>query len=136
MKRSILEIYALAVCFVTLICFVVALGIGIYDLIQIMNPAFTLNPYEYERHQSNEGFQVAPSRELRGLSPAVPAEEARPSEEEIARRREESYQAALRSEKRRGLQSLTIVAIVMVIDLSVFAVHWLLARRARSAVPD
>ena len=60
MKKSILEIYALAVCFVALLCFVIALGIGVYDLIQITNPEFTLNAYEYERHQSNEAFRGVP----------------------------------------------------------------------------
>jgi len=29
MKRTLVEVYALAVCFVTLVCFVVAFGIGI-----------------------------------------------------------------------------------------------------------
>ncbi len=58
MKKSILEIYALAVCFVALLCFVIALGIGVYDLIQITNPEFTINVYEYERHQSNEAFDT------------------------------------------------------------------------------
>ena len=71
MKKSILEIYALAVCFVALLCFVIALGIGVYDLIQITNPEFTLNAYEYERHQSNEAFRGVPGRVAlgRGLLP-------------------------------------------------------------------
>ena len=66
MKKSILEIYALAVCFVALLCFVIALGIGVYDLIQITNPEFTLNAYEYERHQSNEAFRGFPGRAALG----------------------------------------------------------------------
>ena len=134
MKKSILEIYALAVCFVTLICFVVALGIGIYDLIQILNPAFTLNAYEYERHQSNQPFGRSPRMEMRGLAPGVPMGPAETSEEELTEQREQSYQTALRSERRRGTQSLTIVGIVMAIDLGVFAVHWLLSKRARATI--
>ena len=42
MKRSFVEIYGLAVCFVTLLCFVIALGAGIYDLLQVAFPEFTL----------------------------------------------------------------------------------------------
>ena len=53
MKKSILEIYALAICFVALVCLLYVLGIGVYDLIRITNPEFTINAYEYERHQSN-----------------------------------------------------------------------------------
>ena len=58
MKKSILAIYALAVCFVALVCFVIALGIGVYDLIQIANPVFTINAYEYDRHQSKALFMT------------------------------------------------------------------------------
>ena len=135
MKKSMLEMYALAVCFVTLLCFVIALGIGIYNLIRVVNPEFTLNGYEYERHQSNEAFQSSPGIELRGLArglaPARSAEIPEPSDEELTRQREQSYQNVLRAEQRRGTQSLTMVGIVIFIDLLVFAVHWLLARKAR-----
>ena len=106
MKKSILEIYALAVCFVALVCFVIMLGIGTYDLIQIANPEFTLNAYEYERHQSNEAFRRSPRVELRGIAPGVSVEPTEPSEEKLTRQREESYQAALRAERRGGYKAL------------------------------
>ena len=41
MKTSILEIYALTVCFATLMCFAICLGIGLYDIVQINFPEFT-----------------------------------------------------------------------------------------------
>ena len=129
MKKSILEIYALAICFVALICFVAALGIGVYDLIQIASPEFTLNAYEYERHQSNENFRGPSGRQLRGIAPAILIEPTERPEEEVTQQREESYQAALRSERRRAGQSLTRMAIVLVIDVLVFLPHWLLVRR-------
>ena len=135
MKKSILEIYALSVCFVTLVCFVIVLGIGIYDLIQISNPEFTLNPHEYERHRSNEAFGPSfPRIEMRGIAPGVPIGPTELSEEEQTRKREESYQAAIRLERRSGIQSLTIVGIVMVINLFVFGVHWLLSKRTRAPI--
>jgi hypothetical protein len=119
MKRGLVEVYALAVCFVTLVCFVVALGIGIYDLIQIVNPPFTIDSYTYDRHQSNEAF-----------SKNWPKDKARPQAEELTRLRKESYQAALRSEKRGAVQSLTMVFIIILIDVVVFIIHWYLAKRA------
>ena len=118
----------------TLVCFVIALGIGIYDLIQITNPKFTLNPHEYERHQSNQAFGRSPRIEMRGVAPGVPIGPKKPSQEELTRQRVESYQAAIRLGRRSGLQSLTIVGIVMVIDLCVFGVHWLLSKRARATI--
>jgi hypothetical protein len=38
MGKSLVEIYALAVCFFAIICFVIALGIGVYDIIELSNP--------------------------------------------------------------------------------------------------
>ena len=133
MKKSILGIYALAVCFVALGCFVIALGIGVYDLIQIANPEFTINAYEYERHQSNEAFRGSPVRVLRGIAPGIPIEPTDRPEEEVTQQRQESYQAALRSERRRGMQSLIRIAIILMIDVLVFVPHWLLAKSTRAA---
>ena len=135
MKKSILEIYALAVCFLALVCFVIALGIGVYDLIQIASPEFTISAHEYERHQSNEAFRGPPGgRALfsaRGIP--IPMEPTERPEEDVTQHREESYQAALRSERRRGMQSVTQIVIVIVLDVLVFVPHWLLARRTRAA---
>jgi len=136
MKKSILEIYALAVCFLALLCFVIALGIGVYDLIQIANPEFTISAYEYERHQSNEAFDTvrgSPGRTLRGISPGIPIEPTERPEEEVTQQREESFQAALRFERRRGMQSLIQIIIILVIDVLVFVPHWLWIRRTRVA---
>ena len=131
MKKSFVEIYALAVCFVTLLCFVIALGVGIYDLLQVAFPEFTLNAYEYERHQSNGSFRNAPPvfRSVPRIAEAVPIPEA--TEDEITRQREDSYRSVLRFERRRAGQSLVMVGIVMLIDVLVFLPHWILARRAR-----
>ena len=123
MKKSILEIYSLAVCFVTVICAVVTLGIGAYDLLEIGIPEFTLPAYQYERHQSNEAFfrKDCDNKE----------EEKSLSEEEQTKRRLASYEVALKTERRDAVQSLIKVFIVLVLNVVVFLGHWRLARRAR-----
>ena len=123
MKKSFVEIYGLAVCFVTLLCFVIALGVGIYDLLQVAFPEFTLNAYEYERHQSNDSFRNAPPvfRSVPRIAEAVPIPED--TEDEITRQREDSYRSVLRFERRRAGQSLVMVGIVMLIDVLVFLPH-------------
>ena len=120
MKRSLLEIYALAVCFVTLVCFTIALGIGLYDIIQIVNPGFTITAYEFKRHQSNEAF-----------TKDWPKKKALPSDKEIGKRRLESYRLALQVEQRDGVQGLTKVVLVILIDIIIFLIHWRIARRER-----
>ncbi len=54
MKKSILEIYALAVCFAAIVCSAIALGFAIYNVIEIMNPEFTMSAHEYE-HKAAAG---------------------------------------------------------------------------------
>lgn len=127
MKKTILEIYALAVCFATIVCFVVALGIALYDVIEISNPEFTLISHEYNRHQSNAAFwnsyQCGYDKKDKEMQ--------RPSDEELTRQRLDSYQQAVKSERRDAFQSLTRSSIILVIDIFIFLVHWRVARRAR-----
>ena len=124
MKKSLLEIYALAVCFATLACFVIALGVGIYDLIELTNPEFTLAAHEYERYRSNEAFHQSLLQEQKSIS-----------DEQVNRRRQSGYESALRAERRGAVQSLTMVAIILIIDVVVFVLHWLLAKKARGWSP-
>ncbi len=122
-KKSLLEIYALAVCFVTVVCFVIALGIGLYDLVELAYPEFSLSSYEYERHQSDEAFMRHWAKDKK-----------RPAEGEVTKLREESFRTELRKEQRSAMQSLVQILIVLAIDVVVFFVHWRLAKRARESV--
>ena len=122
MKKSLLEIYSLAVCFVTIICFAVALGIGVYDVLEMSNPELTLKSYSYQQHQTNEAFTRNWSKD-----------KEKPSEEEITKMREKSYKVALEAERRDAVQSFIRVLIVMLIDIGIFIIHWKLAKRAREA---
>lgn len=126
MKKSILEIYALAVCFATVVCFVIALGVSIYDAIRIANPEFTINSYEYNRHQSNDAYWKSAYR-----CSIDDKKEQRPSDEELTKQRLASYQRVTKSELRYAFQSLAQNMIALVMAIVLFLVHWRLARRAR-----
>ena len=129
MKKSILEVYALAVCFVTVVCFVIASGIGLYSIVGIANPEFTLPAWMYERHQSNDAFwQMNAPLPMPGSERET---RPRPSEAELTQQRQVSYVLAIKSEQRGSLQTLTKAAIVIFIDLIIFGAHWRVARRSR-----
>ena len=127
MKRSLIEIYALAVCFVTVSCLAVAMGIALYDLVQIAYPEITLYSHQYERHQSNASFRASYQNDAKDLAAL--------SEDQVTKRREESYRSVLNGERRDGWQSLLRMAIVMLIDVLFFVVHWRLAKRSRESSP-
>ena len=120
MKKSLLEIYSLAVCFVTMICFAVSLGIGIYDVLEMSNPELTLTSYLYQQHQTNEEF-----------TKYWPKDREKPADQEITKMREKSYEMSLAAEKRDAMQSFIHVLIIMLIDMGIFFVHWKFAKRAR-----
>jgi hypothetical protein len=122
MKRTLIEIYALAVCFVALICAIITLGVGIYDFIEIANPKFTLSSHQYEQHQSNDAYFENDCKE--GDKVAI-------TEEEKTKKRLASFERALDSERRDAFQSLTRAVIILLIDAFVFLIHWRIARNAR-----
>jgi len=127
MKKSLLEIYALAVCFATIVCFVVSLGVAIYSIIEIINPEFTMNSYEYKRYQSNDAYWLSRVEDYRNKE----KEMQRPSEDELTKQRTEGYRLAVIAEKRGGYQGITKTAIVILINIVVFFIHWRIARRSR-----
>lgn len=128
MKKSILEIYALAVCFATIVCFVITLGISIYDIVRITNPEFTMSSYEYNRHQSNEAYWKSSNN-----CGNDDKKEQRPADEELTKQRLASYQQSIKSELRDAFQSLIQSVIILIIAVIVFFIHWRVARRSRES---
>lgn len=58
MKKSVLEIYALAVCFFSVICcFMFSLGFAAYAVVRIARPDFTMDRWQYRKYQSNGAFR-------------------------------------------------------------------------------
>ena len=128
MKKSILEIYALAVCFAAIVCFVITLGISTYDIVEIVNPEFTMSSYAYNRHQSNDAYWKSGDNcgedDKKGQ---------RPADEELTKQRLASYQQSIKSEQRDAFQSFIQSLIILIIAVIVFLIHWRLARRSRES---
>lgn len=147
MKKTILEIYALAVCFATIVCATVALGIALWDVVQVTAPEFTINNYSFERYQDNDSFRSSdcaadPARKAAEAAAAAASGTATAtaasnngkcgySDAELDAKRVQEWTKQLNSEKRQGFQSLVRCLIVILLDLLVFSAHWILARRAR-----
>jgi len=119
LSRNILRLYALAVCFVSVIVFSVSFGVGVYDVVQVNLPETTLSGWQYERYQSNINF-------VRDWPP----EKAVPDDDTLTRLREEGYRIAIAGEARDAKQSLIQQAITMLIMVALFLIHWKLSRKA------
>jgi len=136
MKRQLLEIYALAVCFFTVACFVIVVGMLLWDAVRVAAPGFTVPNHVFEMHQSEQSYRrMQGPRMTRPVPPADPAAGTAPlalSAPEDTLSRDESWALALRAERREGLRGIVRNAIILVIDLLVFGLHWRIARGARA----
>ena len=119
MQRSAVQIYALAVCFASLMCLVVALGIGLFDVVQIGVPQFTMAGAEV--YGSNEQYRLY-----------YPDKKDLP-EQQISELRQQALHLAVVAERRAAQQSAVFVLIVLAIDAVVFLVHSRIARQIERA---
>lgn len=117
-KRTLLEIYALAVCFINVLIGSIAVGVIIYGMVSIVTPELTLSSWEYSRYQSNNNFIENHPETFVGVA-----------QEEITQRRAEAYRIALSSEQRAGKQSIIQFSVVLLVQIILFVVHWRLAKR-------
>ena len=135
MKKTIVEIYALAVCFFSVACLVIVLGIAIWGLIEVACPEFTVSGHTYEKHQSNDAFLGRHNEFLNlGKSIGINVEDIDTSaltQEEISQSRKRSWDRALSGEIISAAQSLARNVIIMLISIVIIWVHWGIARRAR-----
>ncbi len=118
LSKNLLRLYALAVCFVSVIVFSISFGVGVYDVLQVNLPETTLSSWQYDRFQSNANF-------IRDWPP----EKAVPDDETLARLREEGYRIAIAGEARNAKQSLIQAIITMLIMVALFLIHWKLSRK-------
>ncbi|MEQ1774493.1 MAG: hypothetical protein ABL891_11985 [Burkholderiales bacterium] len=130
MKKTALEIYALAVCLFAVILFVVCSGIAVYSTIQISNPEFTMRSWTYQMYRSNDVYWDRQTRYRDRDGKAT----ARPDEVELTRQRTEAFAEEVMVEKRDGMQYLVKSLIVLILGIVVFLIHWALARKARSTI--
>ncbi len=136
MKKTILEIYALAVCFVSIICFVVCLGVAGYSLVQIAKPDFTMSSRQFEEYQSNDIYwERNGSGRYYGKSGYCSKEDksnVRPSESDLSKQRTEAFASAKTLEQRDGGQTLVKTLIIILVNALAFLIHWRIARSARA----
>lgn len=120
MGRSLLSIYALAVCFCTLMCLMIVLGLGAFSLVRLAAPEFTLADHTWA-HSDEQYLQWYPAQQH--LTPV-----------QLVEAREKTRQAAVQYERRGVARMLVYTLIIGAIDSVVYALHWRLAKSAERVV--
>jgi len=136
------RIYALAVCFASVLCIAISTGIGIYDVVQISFPEQTMNSYQYQNYQSNDMFLrsqgyppnlvINPMMRRHGQATAIAMQESTASaesEEEITVRRETHLAVAINNVIHDAQNSLIQILIILFISILLFLVHWRFAQK-------
>ena len=130
MKKTVFEICSSLVCFVTVICCSVWLGMGLYSLVGVSEPEITLDKWSYEMYQidqnpypllSEEPFILGPPEtiEIKKPEPFVPKSDKQMAEERLA-----NYQLVLKSEILKNKQTLLKSFIAVIICLPLFFIRW------------
>jgi len=125
--KSKLEIYALAVCFAAVVCLVITISLAGYSIIRIVDPGLTMNPYNYNKYQTNDRFWESKQPYTKDQSSMK-----RPSEEELTKQRQEALRIELGGERRNGLQSLIGTLMFVVVSALALLLHWRIAKRTRT----
>ena len=126
--KNLLEIYALAVCFLSVVVFVIISGIGSWGVIEWLAPDFAMSSHNYACYQSDEAYSDC----LKDRTYYNENQEEIPKGEELTRRRLSKYQNDLVATKLSGQQTVFRMSIFLVIGLVIFFVHWSLASKVRN----
>ena len=128
--KSKLEIYSLCVCFASVVCLVISLGISSYALISINFPTLTMVSHQYDRFQSNDSFWE--SAQYRHTPEGRKVAE-RPTEEILTEKRNTAFSLAKRQEIRNASQALIKSALFIFFSLIALFIHWRIAARCRES---
>jgi hypothetical protein len=129
MKKTLLEIYGLAVCLLAVICITLALGATAWNVLVMVYPEMSLDSYTWGQHQSDEKYReflVTTHPNLPEESPYVPPEGAM-----LTQQRQDSLSIALRGVTRDALQAFVKAIISLVLNALLFLIHWKIAAKAR-----
>jgi len=132
MKKTILEIYALSVCFVAIVCLVIAIGIALYCVVQLTIPQFTISGTSYNQYLTNDAYWASCAPGMRHCA-SEEKNRVRLPEPELTAQREAGFVNAIASERRDGAQGLVKSALFILVSLVVFFLHWHLGKGARAS---
>jgi len=134
MNKPKLEIYALIVCAISLLFFIVPFSNGIYQVIRIARPGATIDTSTFDVMNSNDSYwDYAYRLKYGNNSKEFEKAKVRPSDAELDKGRAQLRSNELRKEVISANQKLINNIIESLVGLALFLIHWTLAKRVRKA---
>jgi hypothetical protein len=122
MKKSLVEIYAMSICFVMVIVFCFSFVSAVVNFVEYHNPTMALPDYYIEKYSSNEAYTRNWAKDKR----------AKYTDDEITAQREAARESALSAEKLGAKQDILEAVVTLFVSAIFFVIHWILAARWRA----
>lgn len=135
MQRSLIAIYAAAVCFAAAVCMSIAAGVTLFSIVRIAVPQVTSSGYQGQLQAQpaySTAIRVLPNG--MALPPGVtmsPPPSLTPQQMEEARAN--ALRMALVFERSSGTRSLILWGITLMVSGVLWLIHWGILRRERAA---
>ncbi|MCK4422179.1 hypothetical protein KAW18_16015 [candidate division WOR-3 bacterium] len=121
-KEFAKQIYSYVVCVICVATGIIYLCVGIYGVVKIASPEFTMQQWEWEQIATFQSFKT--DWEKTEGSPVL-------TDEELRIRWQDKREIAIMGEKRSGMQNLINMLICFVVIIPLFIIHWRLGRKLR-----
>ncbi len=135
MPRSMIAIYAAAVCFAAAVCMSIAAGNALFSIVSIAAPQLTSSSYQSLLRLESpvaSAVRVVPDSFMLPPGGSMPP---RPSltPKEMEESRQNNLRAALVYERSAGTRSLILWGITLLVSAVLWLLHWRILREARAA---
>jgi hypothetical protein len=139
MDNPYVRVYALLVCFFSIICLTISTGMGLYELVKIADPELTLSPYRYQHLESDASYRRLnyPAGVINPAYPSMPKHDesiSKMTAEKIAEAREKERDNLIAAERKQAIASLIRLFIVIIVTSPVFYIHWRIAGKPLPAL--
>ncbi len=140
MNKSLLEVYGLSVCFVSMGCLCIFSGILLYSLVELAFPSMMNRPGMHYPPQFSSHGVVAIRPDIPPMAgrplPALSERERIKNNDETNRRLEQEQkrnsERAVKYMRAESTMSMVRSVIILLIASIVFAFHWRIAKQARN----
>lgn len=144
MNEMLTRIYALLVCFACMVCITISTGMGLYQMVKLMDPTLVASSYQYRTLSSPEAYSITRSagsavavqvRSIDGLitqQPPNSADAESLTEEQWEERRVIALNTLIENARHDARASLIRIVIVLLISSVVFYLHWRIAQREQA----
>ena len=123
MKKSLVEIYAMVICFIMALVFFVSFIIVVVNYVEYRNPAMAVSDYyDIEKYSSNDEYTRYWKKDKL----------AKYTDDAITAEREAGFERVLNAERLKAKKYILYSIVMLFVATVFFVIHWMLAAKWRA----